>query len=222
MPEVVPGVHRYSEFPRRYLNAYVADGVLVDAGTRWWGRRLLRRLRNHAVDAHALTHAHPDHQGTSARVCRALDVPLLCHPEERAVVETGNTLLAMREDRTNGLLRRFAAGPGHPVARTVTDGDSVGSFEVVETPGNAPGHVSLWRERDGVLILGDVLANVDLFTGRYGLTTLPDRFTSDPAASVRSARRVADLEPDVVCFGHGPPLRDGDRFQDFVADLDAE
>lgn len=221
MEEVVPGVFRLSEFPRRYLNAYLVDDVLVDAGTRWWGRRLLRRVRDRDVRAHALTHAHPDHQGSSARVCDALDVPLWCHEAERDTAETGNTLEPMPRNWTNRLFRRFMAGPGHQVERTLAEGDCVGGFEVVETPGNAPGHISLWRERDGTVILGDVLANIDLLTGRYGLTTLPARFTDDPAESVRSARKVADLEPDVVCFGHGPPLRDGSAFQDFVASLDA-
>lgn len=31
------------------------------------------------------------------------------------------------------------------------------------------------------------------------------------------ARRVIELEPEIACFGHGPPLRDGERFRSFVA-----
>ena len=220
MEEVVPDVEMYSEFPRRYLNAYVVDGVLIDSGTRWWRRRLLRHLRERDIRAHVLTHAHPDHQGKSALVCRELDVPLLCNEEEREAVESGETLEPMPQNRASHLLDRFAGGPDHPVERTVEEGDEVGSFEVVETPGNAPGHISLWRERDGTVILGDVLANIDPWTFRRGLHTLPRQFTDDPAQSIRSARKIADLEPDVICFGHGPPLHDSTRFQDFVATLE--
>jgi len=218
--EVAPDVFILSEFPRRYLNAYLVDDVLVDAGTRWWGRRLVRRLRGHDVTKHVLTHAHPDHQGTSATACDALDVPLVCHEDERVAAESGETASPMPRNRTNGLLERFVAGSGHPVAETVGEGDAVGGFEVVETPGNAPGHVSLWRESDGTVILGDVLANVDLTTLRYGLHELPDRFTHSPTKSIESARKIADMEPDLVCFGHGPPLAAGTEFQDFVADLE--
>jgi glyoxylase-like metal-dependent hydrolase (beta-lactamase superfamily II) len=220
MDEVVPGVSIYSEFPRRYLNAYVVDDVLVDSGVRWWTDRFLRELEGHDVRAHALTHAHPDHQGKTARVCEALDVPLWCHEAERDAAERGATLDPMPDTLPSRLLDRFAGGPGHPVARTLSEGDSVGSFQVVETPGNAPGHVSLWRERDGTLLLGDVLASLDTRTFRRGLTTLPASFTADPAEAVRSARTVADLEPETVCFGHGPPLHDGTRFQEFVATLE--
>lgn len=220
MTEVVPGVRLLSEFPRRYLNAYLVDDVLVDAGTRWWGRRLLRRLSDHDVERHVLTHAHPDHQGMSAAVCTALDIPLVCHEAERAVAESGATRSQMPRNRTNDLFDRFVAGGGHPVAETVSEGDTVGSFEVVETPGNAPGHISLWREADGTVILGDVLANIDLFSLRYGLHELPGRFTHSRTATVESARKIADLEPETVCFGHGPPLTDGTEFREFVETLE--
>lgn len=218
---VAPGVWLYSEFPRRYLNAYIVEDVLVDAGTGLRSDRLLGVIRDHDIEAHLLTHAHPDHQGATARVCRELDVPLYCHPNERAAVETGATGDQMPANLLSRSVDRLIGGPGHPVAETVEGGDTIGSFEVVETPGNAPGHISLWRERDGTLILGDVLANIDLWTFRTGLCLLPRQFTSSPARSVESARTVADLEPDTVCFGHGPPLSDGRRFQEFVAGLDA-
>jgi len=221
METVVPGVEMWSEFPRHYLNAYLVDDVLVDAGTRWWKRRFLRQLDGHEIRAHLLTHAHPDHQGKSALVCERFDVPLRCHERERQAAATGQTLAPMPQSLGSRLLDGFAGGPGHPVDRTLSEGDAVGDFEVLETPGNAPGHVSLWREADGTLILGDVLANIDPDTFRLGLHTLPERFTVSPEQSVESARKVADLEPDVVCFGHGPPLHDGERFREFVATLSA-
>jgi len=180
---------------------------------------LLRQLRGHEVGKHLLTHAHPDHQGMSASVCERIGVPLLCHEDEREAVETGETFCPMPENLTNRALQWVSAGRGYPVEETVSEGDSVGGFELVETPGNAPGHISLWREEDGTVILGDVLANINLLTLGYGLRELPRRFTHDPEKSVESARKIADLEPDTVCFGHGLPLHDGDRFQEFVASL---
>lgn len=217
--KVAPDVYLLSEFPRRYLNAYIVDDVLVDAGTRWWGQRLVRRLRDHPIRKHVLTHAHPDHQGMSATICDSLNIPLLCHEDERAVVESGKTFSTMPENRMNKLFEHSIAGSGHPVAETVAEGDTVGGFEVIETPGNALGHISLWREADGTVILGDVLANIHLFSLQYGLHELPSRFTYSPTESIESARKIADLEPDRVCFGHGPPLTDGTRFEDFVATL---
>jgi glyoxylase-like metal-dependent hydrolase (beta-lactamase superfamily II) len=43
----------------------------------------------------------------------------------------------------------------------------------------------------------------------------------DPHENRASARRLAALEPALVCFGHGPPLRDPAVFAQAVERLDA-
>ena len=86
-------------------------------------------------------------------------------------------------------------GPPHPVARRLKEGDEVGGFRVLETPGHTAGHISFWREHDRVLVLGDVMANMDIWTGLPVLRE-PQRFFSlDPELNRRSAERLADLEP---------------------------
>ena len=77
----------------------------------------------------------------------------------------------------------------------------------LHTPGHSPGHLSFWRERDRALLAFDVLFGRHPITGRPGLFEPPDRFTIDPARNREQIRRLASLEPELVCFGHGPPLR---------------
>ena len=72
------------------------------------------------------------------------------------------------------------------------------------------------RESDRVLILGDVLNNMDVITGLPGLKDPKPYFTTDPALNRRSAKRLALLEPKLVLFGHGAPLRDTRKFVDFA------
>jgi glyoxylase-like metal-dependent hydrolase (beta-lactamase superfamily II) len=48
------------------FSIYLIEDVLIDAGTRHAGRRILRQLKGRDVTAHALTHVHPDHQGQPA------------------------------------------------------------------------------------------------------------------------------------------------------------
>jgi len=62
------GVWLLSGFPPNAINVYLVEDVLVDAGTRHARRRILRQLRGRKVAAHALTHVHPDHQGSSKEV----------------------------------------------------------------------------------------------------------------------------------------------------------
>ena len=62
---------------------------------------------------------------------------------------------------------------------------------------------------------------MNLLTGIPGLHEPPRIFTPDPARNRESARKLAALEPALVCFGHGPPLRNTKKFVDFVNALPA-
>jgi glyoxylase-like metal-dependent hydrolase (beta-lactamase superfamily II) len=121
----------------------------------------------------------------------------------------------------NRLQERYWTGPAHPVARALKEGDEVAGFTVLETPGHSPGHVAYWRESDRVLILGDVLNNMNVKTGIPGLHEPPRIFTPDPARNRQSIRRLAELRPALICFGHGAPLRAGEELARFVSQLPA-
>jgi hydroxyacylglutathione hydrolase len=86
-------------------------------------------------------------------------------------------------------------------------------------PGHSAGHVAYWREADRTLICGDVLFNLSLPTLRAGLREPYRAVTADPARNRDSARRLAGLRPELVLFGHGPPLRDPEGFAQFVGTL---
>jgi glyoxylase-like metal-dependent hydrolase (beta-lactamase superfamily II) len=101
------------------------------------------------------------------------------------------------------------------------DGDEVAGFRVIETPGHTAGHISFWREHDRVLVVGDVMANMHIWTGMPILREPERIFSLDPEQNRRSAARLATLEPLIACFGHGPPLRDPRKLLAFVAGLDS-
>jgi glyoxylase-like metal-dependent hydrolase (beta-lactamase superfamily II) len=217
MEQVADSVYLLDGFPRYAINVYLLDDVLVDAGVRWTFGTIMRQLRGSNVASHALTHVHPDHQGSSHAVCEALGLPLWCGDADAPAMENRGEMAARMP---TPWLRRTVApifgGPPHPVARRLKGGEQVGSFAVIETPGHTAGHISFWRERDGVLVLGDVLANIQFLSGRPGLREPPPCFSSDPAQNRRSAGRILDLRPKLVCFGHGPPMRDNRPLMDFV------
>jgi glyoxylase-like metal-dependent hydrolase (beta-lactamase superfamily II) len=86
----------------------------------------------------------------------------------------------------------------------------------LHTPGHTPGHVSLWREADGVLLASDALATMKLdswsayFTRGRELSRPSPPFTFDWGTTRESIGQLADLEPKVVAAGHGLPIA-GDR-----------
>ncbi|MNI10215.1 putative metallo-hydrolase YflN [compost metagenome] len=101
---------------------------------------------------------------------------------------------------------------------TIVENDKIGNFQVIETPGHSAGHISLFRERDGVLIIGDVATNMNLLTTATGLRLPPNLFTTDQQRNIKSLQKLAKLNPSIICFGHGPVMRNIDRkFEQFVA-----
>lgn len=220
LERVAAGLWRVPLAPLDGMNAYVAGDILIDSGTRFSERRLLTALEGRTVRAHAVTHAHFDHVGASHAVCERLAVPLWCGEGDREAVESGELSRILPKPRSwVARLGKAFEGPLHPVSRALREGDEVGDFAVVESPGHTPGHLAFWRASDRTLILGDVLFHRNPVTLRKGLTEPFEVATKDPRANRDSARKLAALEPAVVCFGHGPPLRDPQRFEDFVAAL---
>jgi glyoxylase-like metal-dependent hydrolase (beta-lactamase superfamily II) len=208
------------------LNVYVIGDVLIDAATRFDEGRIMRQLQGREITAHALTHAHPDHLGASHAVCERLRIPFWVGANDADAAEDPQKL---RESLVHlsfpggaQVVRAYVAlqvTDGHPVERRLVEGDEVAGFRVLDVPGHSPGHIAFWRESDRVLIAGDVLWNFQFAMGRPGLTEPAKPANTDSAMNRDSARRLAALEPELVCFGHGPPLRDGRRFREVVARL---
>ena len=215
------GLYQLKGRPTNVMNVYLAGDVLLDAGTRYSAKRILRELEGRAVRAHALTHAHSDHQGSSHAVCEALGIPYWVGERDVAAAEGGTEEIKrnMPKDPRPQISLRLFGGPGHPVDRALREGDEVGGFTVLEVPGHSPGHVAYWRESDRSLVCGDVFFGLHPLTGRPGVHEPPDFFTPDVPRNRESARRLAALEPALVCFGHGPPLRDTRKLVEFAEAL---
>ncbi len=218
--EVAPGLLRIGLPPLEIVNAYLLGDVLIDSGMRWFEPSLLKSFAGRQLRAHAVTHAHPDHQGASHAVCEKFVIPLYCGEADRQALESGNLATTVR--RPSGLTGRVAAwtgGPGHSVARCLSEGDEVGGFTVLETPGHTAGHLAFWRASDRALVLGDVLFNRNPVTLRHGLCEPFSVVTWDSGRNRASAKKLASLEPEIICFGHGRPLFDGAQLCEFVAGL---
>jgi hydroxyacylglutathione hydrolase len=217
---LAPDVHLITGFPQHAINCYLLGDVLVDAMTRRDGPRILRALEGHVVRAHAVTHAHPDHQGASKAVCDGRNVPMWAPAGDADAIEDPS-LIAQRQPQ-NPLAQFFdrtMTGPPVSVDRKLVAGDEVGGFRVIDAPGHSKGHVVLFRENDRVLVVGDVLCNVHTITRQKGLRTPMDLLTPDPERNRESAKALGDLEPELVLFGHGAPYRDAAAFKRFCAAL---
>lgn len=211
--EIADDVFQLSLLPRGGINAYVVGDVLVDAGLGIHGARIIKAVSGRAVSTHVLTHAHGDHVGGSKKVSDALGVPVWCGVGDAEAVRAGKVVAASR-------IQALFNWKPVDVERELSEGHEVGpGFKVLDSPGHSPGHISLWRESDRTLLCGDVFLNLNFYTAVPGLNEPPRLFTVDPAANRTSARRLAELGPAVVLFGHGMPLRDPAKLTAFAQAL---
>jgi glyoxylase-like metal-dependent hydrolase (beta-lactamase superfamily II) len=219
MEMLAEGIWQLTGSPRDWFNVYLVEDVLIDAATRWAGRRILRQLQGRSLRMVALTHCHPDHQGTARSVCEHFHVPLACHEGDVPAME-GRTRM-QPHNRVIRLGERLWAGPPFPVQRVLRDGDEVAGFRVFHTPGHTPGHVVFFRERDRIALAGDLLANINFLTRKVRPQEPPRAFTENVEQNRHSIQLLIDLKPKMVCFGHGPPLRQPELLHQFADRLAA-
>lgn len=230
--EVVPGLHWVERIwdTKVYVLVEGERVVIIDAampgraGAIW---RCLHALGHtpETVDEIWLTHGDIDHMGSvlalktrsGARVVvHHADAPLVDGSVDR---EFGPIPLAgTYQPVFNWAIRQIFRYHPTPADHLVKDGDTLGDWQVVHTPGHTAGSVCYYHSGRKIIIVGDAL-NYKL--GRLGAP--PPMFTPDMTQAYASIKKIAALDFEVCCFGHGPPLMENarQRVQDFADSLRA-
>ncbi|BCM91463.1 putative metallo-hydrolase YflN [Abditibacteriota bacterium] len=235
---VAPHVWRINIF--NFVNAYFvrnAEGefVLIDTGVR----PALTQLKAAAAElgrppiAILLTHGHFDHAGCAGELARAWNVPVYAGRLEKPFL-TGAAAYPPGDPTVGGALAQVSRAIP-PLKFDISDVleiypqdgklDVLKGWQVIETPGHSPGHISLWHEDDRILLAGDALCTADM-DSVVGMTTLkPTQFARGGTPFVpdwkemkHSLGKLADLEPATVAAGHGHPMTGGsvpEQLRDF-------
>lgn len=218
--EIIAGVYLLSGFLGAGVwgaNAYLLvddDGLtLVDTGFFGRADRILEQIKELGyspsdINRIIITHHHADHVGSLAELKRVTQAEVIAHPADAPYIDGRLPQPGPAKPQWLGkLLARFnwlwSTEPVVVVDVLVSDGDELpilGGVKILHTPGHTPGSICLYLESKNLLIAGDLLAN------RFGLK-LPSRgFTVDTVQEMQSIKRVAKLEFDIMCFGHGSPI----------------
>jgi glyoxylase-like metal-dependent hydrolase (beta-lactamase superfamily II) len=92
------------------------------------------------------------------------------------------------------------------IAGTVSEGEEIAGFRVIELPGHAPGQIGLWRDSDRLALVSDCFYTLDMW-GRDAEPHVPfGIYNYDTEQARASIRKVAELEPAAAWPGHAKPV----------------
>lgn len=169
-----------------------------------------------------LTHGHFDHVGSVKKLLKTWNVPVYIHHLELPYV-TGKKDYPVADPTVDqGLVAKLSPTFPHTsidisayTDKLPDDGSipEMPEWKWIGTPGHSEGHISLFRDKDRVLIAGDAFSTtkqeslMSVLTHSEQISGLPKYLTTDWKAAEASVRQLRDLKPSLVIASHGEPMK---------------
>ncbi len=154
-----------------------------------------------------LTHPHADHVG-------GLDLLKKTFPEIRIVFSKRDSRLLNGDfsldsdelqEEIKGGFKKILSKPDI----LVKDGENIGSLSIIATPGHTPGSISLYDNKNKILISGDALQTKGGFAiagDKQPLFPFPALATWNKREALQSVKKLENLQIDCLAPGHGKLL----------------
>lgn len=216
--EIIPHVYQLTITGVNVILIAEEELTLIDTAYRGSSAQIvdsIHRLGRSAeeISLIILTHNHLDHVGGLAELRKLARARVAIHKADITDAEgqppyPGVLGKALRVSPFSAVRSVFS------IQRDEVDiqlkGDEVlkplGGLTVIHTPGHTPGSISLFSPKNKLLIVGDALNK------HHKTLRLPYKMVSTNLIQAKdSIKRIAQLDFDIMCFGHGQPLT-GDAY----------
>lgn len=201
--------------------------ILVDTGLENSEEFILECIedkfgRNSKPKSIVLTHGHFDHVGSVIKLSQLWNVPVYIHQLEMPYV-TGKKDYPVADPTVDeGMVAKLSPTFPHKsiditayVEALPEDGSIPGKpeWKWIHTPGHTEGHISLFREKDRVLIAADAFCTtkqeslLSVMTHKEKISSPPKYLTTDWKSAEKSVRTLRDLKPNLAIPSHGEPMK---------------
>jgi len=199
--KIIPNVYQLTIRGTNVILIVEEKLTLIDTGLRGSSPHITGFIRHlgrspEEISLIILTHKHVDHMGGLAELKQLTSAKVAIHK-----ADISDSVFSVKSRDVDMPLA------GGEVLQPL------GGLEVIHTPGHTPGSISLFSQRNKLLIVGDALRK-----RRKTLYLPPKMVSSDLSQAVESVQRMAQLDFNILCFGHGLPLSDGAhaKMQDLI------
>jgi len=203
------------------------EWVLVDTGLENSADFILKSVekrfgKTSRPKAIILTHGHFDHVGSVIKLSKLWDVPVYIHKLEMPYV-TGKKDYPLADPTVDeGMVSKMSPTFPHTsidisfhAVALPGDGSVPGmpGWKWLHTPGHTEGHISLFRQKDRVLIVGDAFTTtkqeslLSVVMHKEQIGGPPKYLTTDWETAEKSVKQLRELEPALVVPSHGKPLK---------------
>ncbi len=204
--DVAKGIHQFKGISNCYIE-YNNDIFLVDTGFPGNTSKIINYLedelkgRPEDIKTIVMTHHHFDHTGSLEKLKKLTGAKVAVHSADAGYISED------KKDKTSAFmvplvkLIKFIYRL-HPVKADILleDGDSIGKYRVVHTPGHTPGSICLYNPQSRVVFVGDNLQYAEGKIKGPGSRLIPE-----PIQYKESMEKLAKLDIDVILTGHGMP-----------------
>ena len=209
--EIIAGIHKVDGVN---CNCYIIIGkdhhelTLIDTGLPGSAGAILNYVRHLGmtpkdVKRIILTHGHPDHTGSLDALRKATGAKVAVHRVEADFISGKKPLPERDKSLISEVVQQMIKlAPIRPDI-LLDEGQEISGLLVFHVPGHTPGSIALLDRKRNAIFVGDAMWVVN----KNSVEAPIQQFTWNPKLAIKSIRKIASLDFDILLGGHGEPLR---------------
>jgi len=210
MMEIIPGIHLIRG---RVSNCYIVvneDIMLIDTGMPGNSSKIIKYVKSlnrspNDIKTIVITHNHFDHVGSLSKMKEITGAKIAVHPADADYIRgkgqhVGSTFI-------NAIIKLigviYRVKPVEPEI-LLQDGDLIGEYRVIHTPGHSPGSICLYNPKNKAIFVGD---NLQYREGK--LHSPGEQLIPEPEKYKESMKKLLELDIEIILTGHTKAVTSG-------------